>query len=140
MNRSLLIPLSAVAACALSSAMALELPQMKPGMWETSFTSQGKSHVSKTCFTPAEIAHSKEVGDAYVKDSCSKYEVRKDGGKWIVDMVCKVGAGPGTMTSHVESTFSDSANHMEMTATLDPPRKDHARTMTVTDVKYLGPC
>jgi Protein of unknown function (DUF3617) len=140
MNRSFLIPLSAVAACALSSAMALELPQMKPGMWETSLTHEGKSHVSKLCRTSADMAHAKEVGDAYVKKSCSKYEVRKDGGKWIVDMVCQVGAGAGTMTSHVESTFSDSANHTEMTATFDPPSKDHARTATVTDVKYLGPC
>ena len=140
MNRFLPTSLSAVAACALSSAMALELPQRKPGMWENDIkqSADGKVTVTKGCRTAADLAHAKEAGDAFVKKSCSKFEVRKDGGKWITDMVCKAGAG--TMTSHGESTIGDGVYHSETTTTFDPPSKDRARMITINDGKFLGPC
>ena len=135
--------LATIAACALSSAHALEVPQIKPGLWEVSVhhthTVDGKEskNVAKSCLDAAAHAHAKQVEDEY-KKSCSKYEVRKDGGKWITDMVCKTGAV--TMTSHGESSISDNAYHTELTYFNSTPTKGQARTVTIMDGKFLGPC
>lgn len=124
---------------------AAEPPQPKPGQWE--FRMQqvaegkeaGKPATLQRCIVASEYAASKAKADDYAKKNCSKNEIHQDGGKWMSDMVCKVGTG--TMTTHSVTAYSgDGAYHSEMTSTFDPPSPGHSRTVTTTDGKWLGSC
>ena len=126
-------------------AGAAEPPTMKPGLWEIRMqhASDGRVDVKpaslKRCNTASEIAQSRATAADYAKKNCSKNETRQEGGKWVSDMVCKVGAS--TMTSHsVTDAFGDTAYHTEMISSMDPPTPGHARSSTTIDGKWLGTC
>ena len=126
-------------------ASAAEPPQPKPGLWEITMRQAadgkeaGKPATLQRCFVASEYAQSKAKADDYAKKNCSKNETRQEGGKWMSDMVCKVGSG--TMTTHATTAFSgDGAYLSEMKSTFDPPTPGHSRTMTTSDGKWLGAC
>ena len=136
--------LATIAACALSSAHALEVPQIKPGLWEVSVhhthTVDGKEskNVAKSCLDAAAQAHAKQV-EAEYKKSCSTYEVRKEGGKWIQNGVCKLGGG--TVSGLMTREFSgENVYHDDSNSTYDPPFAGHLRKHLIIDGKWLGPC
>ena len=126
-------------------ASAIEPPQPKPGLWEIRMQQSGegkadaKPATMQRCFVASEYAQSKAKADDFVKKNCSKNDTRQEGGKWMNDMVCKVGTG--TMTTHSTTAYSgDHAYHSEMTSTFDPPAPGHSRTITTSDGKWLRAC
>jgi hypothetical protein len=126
-------------------AAAAEPPTMKPGLWEIRIqhASDGRVDVKPAtmqhCKSASEIARSQVTAADYAKKNCSKNETRQQAGKWVSDMVCKVGAS--TMTSHtVTDVTGDTAYHSESTSNIDPPTPGHARSTTIFDGKWLGTC
>ena len=98
-----------------------------------------KPATMQRCFVASEYAASKAKAGDHAKKNCSKNDTRQEGGKWMSDMVCKVGAS--TMTTHAATAHSgDGAYHSEMTSTFDPPSPAHSRTITTSDGKWLGAC
>ena len=145
--KHLTLPLFAVLGLSFApiGANAAEPPQQKPGLWEITMQQMadgkeaGKPATMQRCVVASDYAQSKAKADDYTKKNCSKNEIRQEGGKWMSDMVCKVGTG--TMTSHSVTAFSgDGAYHSEMTSTFDPPSAGHSRTITTSDGKWLGSC
>jgi len=142
------LPLLACAflACAFGStgAAAAEVPQPKPGMWETTMQRDADGKVSKPatlrhCIDAAGYARSRATADEYAKKNCSKNDVHQEGSKWVGDMVCKVGTG--TMTSHTVTVFNgENAYHSELTSTFDPATPGHGRSVTTSDGKWTGAC
>jgi hypothetical protein len=122
---------------------ATELPVRKVGLWETrmQYSSEGKTvsaPVSQRCLDEAGVARAKLIADEYIHKNCPKYEVRQEGATWVVDMVCKAGAG--TTTSHTVTAFANAnAYHSELTMSHDPPSTGPA-TRTVVDGQWLGAC
>lgn len=146
MNHSTLLVFGALGLSFISvGAAAVEPPQMKPGLWEIRMqhVSDGKVDVKPTtlqqCKEASEIARAKATAADYAKKNCSKNETRQEGGKWVNDTVCKVGAG--TMNSHtVTDASGDTAYHTESTSSFDPPTPGHSRSSTTIDGKWLGTC
>jgi hypothetical protein len=142
--------LPAVALCALLfsslAAAAVELPVMKPGQWQTTMKrSTGNPQADKpwtmsTCLDTKTQAEAKQTAADYAKKNCSKNETRREGDKWVTDMVCSLD-GSRKMITHSESTFQgDDAYHTEMTTTFEPAKAGHAEDHTVVDGKFLGAC
>jgi hypothetical protein len=146
MNHSMLLVFTLLGAWLVAvGAAAAEPPTMKPGLWEIRIqhASDGRVDVQPAslqhCRTASEIAHSQVTAANYAKKNCSKNETRQEAGKWVSDMVCKVGAS--TMTSHTVTVVTgDTAYHTESTSNTDPPTPHHGRSTTTFDGKWLGTC
>jgi len=128
------------------AASAVELPDMKPGLWQTTMThSTGNPRADQpramsTCLDIKTQAEAKQTATDYAKKNCSKNETRRDGDKWVTDMVCKLDGSTSMITHSVTAFSGDSAYHTEMTTTYDPPKAGRAESTTTVDGKYLGAC
>ena len=79
------------------------------------------------------------MGEGMRRDMCSKADIRRDGGKFIGDSVCKI--GPGTMTSHsVMTVQGDTAYKTVVSATYDPPFMGMTESTTTIEGRNVGPC
>ena len=124
---------------------ALEMPQMKPGLWGISVqhSDDGAAltapYSTQSCLTEANMESAKKMGEDMIKKSCSKNELRKEGGKWINSAVCKIG-GQTVSTQRTLEFNGDNAYHSEDISNYDPAFSGHSRTRQVIDGKWLGPC
>ena len=125
-------------------ADALEFPQPKTGLWEMRVQNSYDgaplmvAGTTQLCLNAAEMESSRKLlVETYKK--CSKNEVRKEGGKWVQDMVCKVDDitvnGQMTREFNGENAYRDDSN-----STYAPPLAGHSRNHMVMDNKWLGPC
>jgi Protein of unknown function (DUF3617) len=135
--------LIAASAFNASPALAQDYPKLKPGQWEmTTSTTQspdGKPHKMTMCTDAAVQKQMMDMGKGMSRDLCSKLDVRNDGGKYIGDSVCQVGAT--TMTSHsVMTVQGDTAYKTVVTATYDPPLMGMKDANTTIEGRNTGPC
>ena len=124
-NRSALYALLVSVACSAVSALAVDAPKRKDGLWETTIQTGGATMVSQVCVDAASDAKNQATTDAYMKENCSTYEVRRDAGKWISDSVCTF-AGKKVVSHGVTTAVGDTAFHTEGT--------------TISDARWLGAC
>ncbi len=124
---------------------AVEIPQLKPGLWETraQYSSDTKgaegSDVDQVCEEIGEQIGARQFAEDDARKNCSKNETRRESGKWVTDRVCKTGGT--TMSSHiVTDAGSDNAYHTVMNVTYAPPMAGRSRTSTTIDGKWLGAC
>jgi hypothetical protein len=143
------IRLSTVAACMVASAIAcpafaLDFPSRKPGLWEIQTgdgTGKGPAagHTMQQCIDAASDKALRDMGQGMGKDMCSKQELRADGGKLVMDSVCKI--GNTTATSHaVMSGDFGSAYRMESKSSYNPPLMGRAEGTSVMEARWIGPC
>ena len=79
------------------------------------------------------------IGEGMRRDMCSKADIRREGGKFIGDSVCKI--GDGTMTSHsVMTVQGDTAYKTVVSATYDPPFMGMKESTTTIEGRNTGPC
>ena len=93
------------AACLLfaGAASALDYPPRKPGLWEMSIQSEdgaSKAPAMQTqqCIDAATDKAMRDMGSSTGQQACSKQDMRTEGGRIVVDSVCKIGAT--TATTH----------------------------------------
>ena len=144
------IRLSAVVACLAAGALAmpalaLDFPARKPGLWEirTGDGSGGKDaaagHTMQQCIDAASDKALRDMGQGMGKDLCSKQELSSDGGKLVMDSVCKIGTT--TATSHAVMTGDFSSTYrMESKSTYSPPLMGRTEGTSVMEAKWVGPC
>jgi hypothetical protein len=143
------IRLSACLLCLLAGAVtgpafALDFPARKPGLWEIQTgdgTSKGPAgaHTMQQCIDAASDKAMRDMGQGMGKDMCSKQELRADGGKLVMDSVCKI--GNTTATSHaVLSGDFNTAYRMESKSSYNPPLMGRAEGASVMEAKWVGPC
>ena len=137
--------LALLAAVAGGSAAAAspDYPPRKPGLWEMNMAQpddpKAKPHVVQQCIDARTDAAMREMGQGMSRDACSKQDTRKEGGKIVVDSVCKMGAT--TLTSHAEiSGDFGSSYRMESHTLYDPPLAGRVKGTAVVEAKWLGPC
>jgi hypothetical protein len=130
------------------AANAVELPDMKPGLWETSIqhTSsrvggrEPRKGTTTHCLDQKTQAGARQTASDYSKKNCSKNETRQDGATWVTDMVCKVDSKT-TMTTHSVTTFAgQEAYHTEMTTSFEPSVGGRSNGSTIVDGKWMGAC
>ena len=124
---------------------AVEIPQLKPGLWETraQYSSDTKgaegSDVDQVCEESGEQIDASRFGEDDARKNCSKNETRRESGKWVTDRVCKTG-GITTSSHIVTEADSDDAYHTVMSVTYAPPMAGRSRTGTIIDGKWLRAC
>ena len=138
---ALTFPVALVANAAPDSAQ--NYPKLKPGQWETttvSSTSPGAPQNKITMCTDDSVQKQMmNIGEGMRREMCSKAEIRREGGKFIGDSVCKI--GPGTMKSHsVMTVDGDSAYKTVVSATYDPPFMGMTESTTTIEGRNVGPC
>ena len=126
-----------------AAAASPDYPPRKPGLWEMNMAQpddpKAKPHVVQQCIDARTDAAMREMGQGMSRDACSKQDTRKEGGKIVVDSVCKLGAT--TLTSHAEiSGDFGSSYRMESHTVYDPPLAGRAKGTAVVEAKWLGPC
>ena len=124
-------------------AAAQDYPKLKPGQWEitTTTTRSGTPAPSKftVCTDEAVQKQMMDMGKGMGRDMCSKFDFRRDGGKFVGDSVCQM--GPTTMTSHSVMTLQgDTAYKTIVNATFDPPMAGMKDSATTVEGKNVGPC
>ena len=130
LDRSLLLALTVLVVSA--PAAAADFPTRKPGIWETTMTMNGGAPVvQKMCFTP-EVEKKAQATKA---ESCSRYEVRKEGASWVIESTCSV---LGKVISGRTVTTGDftSSIRADVVSTYADGKKN---TMTL-DARWLRPC
>lgn len=151
------IRLFAVAACMgagaiATPAFALDFPSRKPGLWEIQTgdgTAKGPGngpgngpaggHTMQQCIDAASDKALRDMGQGMGKDMCSKQELRADGGKLVMDSVCKIGNTTATSHAVMSGDFS-SAYRMESKSSYSPPLMGRAEGTSVMEAKWIGPC
>lgn len=130
-------------ATGVAAAANLDYPPRKPGLWEMSMAHgdepDAKPHIVQQCIDAKTDTAMREMGQGASRDACSKQDMRKDGGKIVVDSVCKL--GPTTLTSHSEISGDFSSSYrMESHTAYDPPLAGRAKGTAIVQAKWLGPC
>jgi len=133
-----------VGAMLAATAVAQELPKMKPGLWESTTATGGAkgapAHTSKTSMC---------VNEAFQKDmmafgqnmgaKCSKNIMRRDGNKYIGEAECNFGGS--TVKSQSVTTFTgDAAYRAENRATFSPPMGGMSESTSTQESRFVGPC
>ena len=125
-------------------AHAVEMPYPKLGLWEIRMHNSfdGAALIAKgatqICRDAARERLEKTAEEASKKE-CSKYEVRKEGLKWIANSVCKIDGS--TVSTLMTSEFNgETACHADTNSTFSPAEDGNSRFRMVMDGKWLGPC
>ncbi len=113
-----------LACAAAMPAMAIDYPARKPGLWEIQTgdgtAAKGASQTIQQCIDAASDKALRDMGQGMGKDTCSKQELRNEGGKLVIDSVCKIGSTTATSHAVMSGDFS-SAYRMESKSTYSPP-------------------
>lgn len=132
-----LITLSILIAPSLGAVEA-ELPRLKPGLWEnvTQMSNlPGYSHRVQTCVDEAtvDLMLSPDTGN------CAKRNIRREGNRVIIDLVCEADASTVTTHGSFSGDFDDRYAGI-VTSTFSPPLQGIASTEMRTAAVWLGPC
>jgi hypothetical protein len=140
---------SAAAACmvasaiASSSAFAIDYPARKPGLWEIQSGdgtgAKGAGHTIQQCIDAASDKALRDMGQGMGKDMCSKQELRLEGGKLVMDSVCRIGATTATSHAVMSGDFS-TTYRMESRSTYSPPLMGRTEGTSLMEAKWIGPC
>jgi len=132
-----------LACAAAMPAMAIDYPARKPGLWEIQTgdgtVAKGASQTIQQCIDAASDKALRDMGQGMGKDTCSKQELRIEGGKLVIDSVCKIGSTTATSHAVMSGDFS-SAYRMESKSTYSPPLMGRAEGSAVIEAKWIGPC
>jgi hypothetical protein len=135
--------LALVALLGCSAAGAADYPQLKPGQWEMTTTTDrpgAQPHSSTICFDAALQKEMIDMGNGMRKELCSKSNIRQIGAQFVTDTECKF--GNSVVKSHAVMTMKgDSAYRTEADTSYDPPLVNNVRqAKTVVEAKYVGAC
>jgi hypothetical protein len=126
-----------------TTATAEDYPKLRAGQWETTTTASrtpGAAQSKMTMCTDEAIQKQMmAMGEDKRREMCTKSDLRRDGGKYIGDSVCKIGGS--TMTSHsVMTILGDTGYKTVVSATYDPPFMGMKESTTTIEGRNTGPC
>ena len=131
-----------LAATACGPALAVDMPQRKPGLWQVSMNMPGRNAPMpeiRMCIDSTTDAEMFKLSMNVAQGQCSRFESRRDGNVVTIDTVCKI--NERQMTSRSVIRFSgDSAYHTDIDTKFDPPMTGRAESVMTQDAKWTGPC
>ncbi|MGF6350794.1 DUF3617 domain-containing protein [Variovorax sp. W2I14] len=140
---------SVAAACMVATglgagaAFALDYPVRKPGLWEMQTSdgpgSKGSPQAIQQCIDAATDKILRDMGQGMGKDMCAKQDMRMEGGKLVIDSVCKIGQTTATSQAVMTGDLS-TAYRLESKSTYSPPLMGRAGATTVVEARWVGPC
>ena len=141
------IDLSAATLCGAlclvaAGASAVDLPLMKPGLWETTMAREGAQQKMSGMKMCTDAATQKEIMDAgmgAMKSMCTKNDIRREGNRVITNAECKFGESTAKVSS-VTTFTGDTSYHTETKSSYDPPAKGMPAGNSTVDGRWTGPC
>src|SRR6185437_14066939 len=134
--------------CCASTALAIDMPTRKAGLWEIKMVFEGRSSLPEQtmrhCTDPStDKLMTQNFGGASERD-CSKLDVSKSGGTMTIDSICKFGDATTTTHAVVSGDFN-SAYTVQTTSTRSggrpiPGATPGAETHMNIAAKWVGPC
>lgn len=121
---------------------ASELPKRKAGLWEIKMTTSmgpGAPSVSQHCIDAKTDDLLQQRTPGAGKQACSKNDMRREGGKMIVESVCKLNNTTATTKAVFSGDFS-SNYRADIRATYDPPMMGMKASDSTIEAKWLGAC
>jgi len=128
-------------------AMAEEtLPSRKAGMWELKTSmDEGmgpREQNMKICIDAKMEANTVKASLAEHQQNCEKYQIKKDGGKTVVDMTCSYNGRHVESLTEMDGDFSNSFK-IKISSTTSDTRESTQQTITIKrtilqDGSYLG--
>jgi hypothetical protein len=112
-----------------------DLPKMKPGLWATTVSDDGKpATTSQHCET------GEQVGMADMSKECSKFVFKRTFlGGIVIDAVCGAGGYSSTMHMTVRGDYNSAiTGDAQITMTL--PNHPPTPIATHSEARYVGPC
>jgi hypothetical protein len=130
---------------AAGMAQAQEVPQRKSGLWEitrTTTRNQGTPQVMQWCIDQAKDNALNQLAEGVVNETCTIEKTQREGGRLVVDAICKLGPEHAVSKTHAVITGSfDSAYHLESKSSYDPPmRGGKSEGTAVFDARWAGAC
>jgi hypothetical protein len=125
-----------------SSALAVDLPQRKPGLWVVATSSPGinmPSHEVRMCIDASTDTMMSSAGTNAMNGACGKNEIKRDGAVVTVGSVCKMGDVQTTTRAVIRFT-GDTAYHSDINTTLNPPMMGRGTATVSQDAKWTGAC
>lgn len=128
---------------ALSGAVAaIDLPKRKPGLWEIHSSLAnlgGAGTMMQNCIDEKTDDLMARQGEANARQQCSRSNIRRDGNRVTVDMVCKIQGGTATTRGAFSGDF-ESAYRGELVTDYNPPVQGMKQSVVTLDARYVGPC
>ena len=134
-----------LACCTALPALAIDYPPRKPGLWEMKMgdgaggANSAPAQTIQQCIDAATDQALRDMGQGMGKDLCSKQELRLEGGRLVMDSVCRVGATTATSHAVMSGDFSTSYR-MESRSTYSPPLMGRTEGTSLMEAKWIGPC
>jgi uncharacterized protein DUF3617 len=144
MTRKILSFVSAAVLLALlpaASALAVELPVRKAGLWEMKVARAGGPAANMTMQHCTGASTDKQMSTSFSmgKETCSKQDIQKTAAGYVSDSVCSV-AGM-TVTSHAEITGDfNSAYTVQSTSHSEGGLGGQRDSSSTIEAKWLGAC
>jgi hypothetical protein len=133
---------SAALALASNPAPAQDIIQRKPGLWRITMNMAGAPAgmpAMSMCIDSKTDSSMQQMAQGEGMPECSKKEIKRVGNQMIMDSICKI--GNSTSTSHGVMTFTgDTAYHMDVTTSFNPPMAGQAEHKMSQDAAWTGPC
>lgn len=129
----------ATASLLAGHALADDLPIRKAGAWAVTIDANGVSMTAEHCSDAATDKKMQAVGQGMLGGSCSKNEVKRTSGGYLVDSECTFGGSTMISRADFKGDFSGSYEGT-ITATFEPPFLGQTASTTKMRAKYMGPC
>lgn len=121
------------------AANAAELPKRKSGQWEISTAQTGgpPGPVVQMCIDEKIDDLTRQLASDTVK--CSKQDIRREGDRYVVESVCRIGESTATTRAVFTGKF-DSAYQADIDAKYSPPLMGMSEGRSTMSARWLGPC
>jgi len=139
MIRELGVCLCAVVCVGVTTVCADELPTRKAGAWTVTIDSNGETATSEHCIDATTDKIMQQMGQGMMGANCSKNEVKKTGGGYLIDSVCTFGGSKMVSKADFKGDFNSSYEGT-ITATFEPPFLGQSGSTTKMTAKFMGPC
>jgi Protein of unknown function (DUF3617) len=148
MNRvAILLTVTAavMAATTIASAQTLDLPARKPGLWDMKTVTEAPAGIpginAKMCIDAATDKEMMEFGLKMSKDSCKRYEIRRDGSAWVIDSECRFGPIKSNTKTTISGNFQSSITvRVEGTTEGIPGAAGPQPTVLTQTAKWVSAC
>ncbi|TCO78888.1 uncharacterized protein DUF3617 [Plasticicumulans lactativorans] len=141
-HRLMLLALACAAVPALATA-ADDMPRRKSGLWEVTTQiggTEGRTMPAiQQCIDAATDDLMRSRGEQMSREMCSKHEMRREGGRIVIDSVCRIGETTSTTRGYFEGDF-ETAYRGEIAVSYDPPMAGMKASSMTLQARWLGPC
>ena len=131
------------ALCALAvtaQAVGHDTPRRKPGLWQQTVTTSGMAippqSMSMCTDEKTDQLVSARAGES---QNCERQSVRREGGVYVVDAVCRSGNTTIRTQGRFNGDFSTRYSG-ELRSTFEPPMHGMKEMSQRIDARWVGPC